>query len=146
MNTRKKSKTGFTPLEIKRENKFLTGFTLIEMMAGIALFSFALFPMLMLLSQSLTFGTFANNRTIAMNEARRVVEDIRRVADTNGLASLVGMTWTGTSLPNATISVTDFSDNALQNNANPLSVRVAINWTDKGKAAAYRVDTLVTPR
>ena len=131
MNKRKKSKTGFT---------------LVELMAGIALFSFALFPMMMLLSQSLTFGTFANNRTIAMNEARRVVEDIRRVADTNGLAGLVGMSWTGSAITGETVSVTDLSNNSLQNNADPLPVRVTITWPEKGKTTIYRVETLVTQR
>ena len=131
MNKRKKSKTGFT---------------LIELMAGIALFSFALFPMMMLLSQSLTFGTFANNRAIAMNEARRVMEDVRRVADTNGLASLVGMSWSGIVLPSESISVTDLSNNALQNNADPLPVRVTISWSEKGKTTLYRIDTKVTQR
>ena len=116
------------------------------MMAGIALFSIALFPMLMVLSQSLTFGTFANNRTMAMNEARRVIEDIRRVTDTNGLSSLVGMTWSGTSLSSETISVTDLSNNALQNNADPLPVRITITWSEKGKTTLYRVETLVTKR
>ena len=131
---------------MKRWKKSKKGFTLIEMMAGIALFSIALFPMLMVLSQSLTFGTFANNRTMAMNEARRVIEDIRRVTDTNGLSSLVGMTWSGTSLSSETISVTDLSNNALQNNADPLPVRITITWSEKGKTTLYRVETLVTKR
>ena len=122
------------------------GFTLLELTVGIAIFSFALFPMMMVLSQSLTFGTFANNRAIAMNEARRVTEDIRRVADTNGLASLIGMTWSGTVLPSESISVTDLSNNPLANNADPLPVRVTISWGEKGKTTLYRIDTKVTQR
>jgi len=130
----------------KNDGKGKKGFTLLELTVGIAIFTFALFPMMLVLSQSLTFGTFANNRTIAMNEARRVVEDIRRVTDTNGLANLVGMTWSGTVLPSESISVTDLSGNALQNNANPLPVRVTISWGEKGKTTLYQVDTKVTQR
>ncbi len=130
----------------KKEKKTKKGFTLLELMVGISIFTFALFPMMMMLSQSLTFGSTTANRTIALNEARRVTEDIRRVADTNGLVSLVGMSWTGTSLPSETIAVTDSSGNALQNNADPLPVRVTISWSEKGKTSLYRIQTLVTQR
>ncbi len=127
-------------------NSAKKGFTFLELMVGISIFTFALFPMMLMLTQSLAFGTMAGNRTIAMNEARRVMEDIRRVADTNGLASLVGMSWTGTSLSSETISVTDSSGNALQNNADPLPVRVTVSWSEKGKTTLYRIQTLVTQR
>src|SRR3989338_509934 len=87
---RKMRKKGFTPLEdetsigetlisnlgknVSRKKKeinlrSLTGFTLIEVMVGIALFATALFPVMLMLGKSLTFGSFSHNRTIAMNEA-----------------------------------------------------------------------------
>ena len=122
------------------------GFTLLEVMFGIFIFVLALFPMMIILGQSLTFGTFSNNRTIAMNEARRVVEDIRRIADTNGLSALVGVSWTGAVLPGEAISVTDLLNSALQNNADPLPVRVTIVWTEKTRSCSYRVETMVTDR
>ena len=122
------------------------GFTLLEVMFGISLFALALFPTLTILGQSLTFGSYANNRAIAMNEARRVIEDIRRIADTSGLSALVGQTWTGTSLTGEGISVSDLSNNPLQNNADPLPIRVTVTWTEKGKTTSYRVETMVTDR
>ena len=122
------------------------GFTLLEVMCGISLFALALFPTLTVLAQSLTFGTYANNRAIAMNEARRVIENMRRIADTSGLDALIGLTWTGTSLTGEGISVSDLSNNALVNNTDPLPIRVTVTWTEKGKTTLYRVETMVTDR
>ena len=130
----------------QKSNSKKKGFTLLEVMFGISLFAMALFPIMMVLAQSLTFGSYANNRAIAMNEARRVVEDIRRVADTSGLNALIGKSWSGTVLPSETISVTDLFNNLLQNNADPLPIRATIVWTEKGKTTSYRVETMVTDR
>lgn len=128
-----------------REKRNL-GFTLVEIMFGISLFVLALFPLLSVLGQSLSFGTYANNRAIAMNEARRVMEDVRRVADTSGLASVASLSYTGTALPGEAISITDLSGNPLTNNANPLPLQVTVNWTEKSRTVQYRVVTMVTER
>lgn len=130
-----------------------SGFTLMELMIGIGLFTIALFGAMSVLSESLSFGKFSESRTLAMNEVRRVAEEIRRLADTGGLASVVNNNWAAwtaqnlsNTLDNETVMVTDFQDNPLQNNANPLPVRVRVNWTEKGKVTTYVVDTLVTKR
>lgn len=130
-----------------------TGFTLLELMIGLSLFSFALFGMMLLLGESLALGKFSNTRTIAMNETRRTIEELRRVADANGLATVVSTNWTtwaslnlNNTLANQTVTVTNLQGNPLQNSVDPLQVRVRIDWTEKGKATAYAVDTLVTKR
>ena len=138
-----KKQTKIKKLGSKRSKR---GFTLLETVMGMGLFATALFGILMVLVESLAFGKYAQDRTIAIHEARRVVEDIRRIADTSGLASLVGASWTSSELPSETISVTDFSNQALQNNADPLSVRVNIGWNEKGRTNNYQVETLVTQR
>ena len=91
------------------------------------------------------------------------MEEIRRVADTNGLAAVPatanGTNWPYwanqnlginpaniTSLANEAITITDLNNNALVNNANPLPVRIRVNWTEKGKASSYVIDTLITQR
>lgn len=133
--------------------KSLTGFTLMELMIGVSLFSIALFGMMMLLGASLALGKFSNDRTIAMNETRRVIEEIRHVADTNGLIAVAGTNWTAWAnqnlnnvLDNQVTMVTDLQGNPLQNNADPLPIRIRMDWTEKGKATTYSVDTLVTKR
>ncbi len=124
-----------------------------ELMIGLSIFSIALFGMMMLLGESLALGKFSNSRTIAMNETRRTIEELRRVADANNLATVASTNWTtwanqnlSNLLENQAVVVTDLQGNPLQNNADPLPVRARISWTEKGKAAVYSVDTLVTKR
>src|SRR3989338_1914398 len=126
------------------------GFTFIELMLGISIFVTALFGLMYVLAQSLAMGQFSNDRTIAMNDARRGVEEIRNVADSSGLPTVVGtnwVTWANVNLANAlsgeTVSVTDRQGNSLPVDTDPLPVRVSISWTEKGKASFFNIDTLV---
>lgn len=126
------------------------GFTLVELMAGMGLFAFALLGLLALMMQSLELGHFSSNRTIAVNELRQVIEDIRRVVDTSGLDAVVNTnfnkTLSDTVLKDGSVAVTDLNENALVNNADPLPVRIKITWDEKGKTAIYTIDTKVTKR
>lgn len=124
-----------------------------ELMIGISLFAIALFGVLMVLGESMALGKLSGNRTAAVNETRRVVEEIRRLADANGLASVVGRDWTawaaqnlGNTLSNQNTTVTNLQGGALPLNTDPLPVRVTVSWTERGKSTVYRVDTLVTSR
>ncbi len=169
---RKTNNRGFTPLEIKLtegqklpifeingnlvfKNRYpnlrsLTGFTLMEVMVAISIFAIALLGTLALMGQSMAFGKYANNRTIAQNEARRVFENVRRVADASGLATVASTNFNETlsdnTLKSGTIAVTDLSGNALTNNADPLPVRVTVSWSQKGQTLTYILDTMVTQR
>ena len=127
------------------------GFTLMELMIGVGLFAIVLFGIMLLIGESLALGKFSNHRTVAMNEARRVIEEIRQVADQNDLATVVSTNWatwadTVNALPSETTTVTDLQGNPLQNNVDPLQIRVTVSWTEKGKISAYAVDTMVTKR
>ena len=127
------------------------GFTLIEVMAGMGLFAFALLGLLALMAQSLEFGHFSSNRTIAINEIRQTIEDIRRVADVSGLTTVRSTnfdeTLSDSTLKSGSITVTDTSGNALSSNSSdPLPVRIKITWSEKGKTTSYTVDTKVTKR
>ena len=126
------------------------GFSLIEVMFAISIFAFALFGTLALIGQSIAFGKFTNSQTIATNEARRVLENVRRIADTSGLATVASTNFSETLnssvLQDGTVTVTDLSGNSLVNNADPLPVRVKVSWTQKGQTLAYNLDTMVTQR
>ena len=126
------------------------GFSLIEVMFAISIFAFALFGTLALIGQSMAFGKFTNSQTIATNEARRVLENVRRIADTSGLATVASTNFSETLnssvLQDGTVTVTDLSGNSLVNNADPLPVRVKVSWEQKGQTLAYNLDTMVTQR
>lgn len=137
----------------ERKGRTKKGFTLVEMMIGSVLFATALFGLMFVIGESLALGKAAENRTIALNESRRVLEEIRNVANTSGLATVASTNWTtwatanlSNTLANESTAVTDLNGNALVNNADPLPVRVTTNWTEKGKTTVYTVDTLVTQR
>ena len=129
------------------------GFTLIELMMGVSLCSIALFGTMLIIGQSLAMGGFTGNRAIAMNEMRQVVEESGRVTDNDGVATMVSTNWTNwatqnlnNTLENQSVAVTNSAGGTLLNNANPLPIRITINWTEKGKATVYSVDTMVTQR
>lgn len=139
--------------KLKKRNE--KAFTLIEVMFGVAIFAIALFGVMMTLGYSLTMSTFADNRAIAMNKAQRVIEELRRVADINGLAALpatANNNWTTFTNPNLnnTTSTLD-SENITVTAPNgwavdPVSIRVLVTWNEKGKNTVYAVDTMVTDR
>lgn len=119
------------------------GFTLMETVIAVGLFAISLFFSLQLMSHSLSFGETSENRAIAINETRQVLEQIRREADINGPASVANTQWaTGTVLPGQNVVVTYPQGTGL----NPLPVRVSMNWNEKGKPSSHTVDTLITTR
>ncbi len=139
----------------KAKKKNELAFTLIEVMFGVAIFAIALFGVMMTLGYSLTMSTFSDNRAIAMNKAQRVIEELRRVADTNGLAALQATannnwtTFTNPNLNNTTSTLDSENITVTAPNgwaADPVSIRVSVNWAEKGKNTVYAVDTMVTDR
>lgn len=125
------------------------GFSLFEVTTGIALFAIAMFGISASINQSLSMSTFSKNRIIAMNDSRRVLEEIRKTAEDpgigGGLAGITGTTdWSPFlvgGLDNEAVVVT--IPNA---GADPLQVQVLISWDEKGKTSNYVTNTLVTKR
>ncbi len=121
-----------------------------EVMVAISVFAIALFGTMALMGQSMAFGKNANAQTIATNEAKRVLENVRRVADASGLAVVASTnfneTLSSTTLQSGTIAVTDLSGNTLTNNADPLPLRVTVSWAENGRTLTYNLDTMVTQR
>lgn len=128
---------------MKKNRQNNQGFTLMETVVGVGLFALALFFSLQTMSFSLEFGQSSGDRMTAINETRRVLEQMRRAADVNGLASVANTAWTtGNALPGQNVVVTYPQGAGL----NPLPVRVSMNWTEKGKAISHTIDTLITDR
>lgn len=124
------------------------GFSLIEIVVAIGIFAVAVLGTIALMGQTLAFGKYSSNQTIAHNEARRVMENIRRVTDLSGLSALAGTNFNETlsSLPSATVSVTDLSGSPLSNNADPLPVQITVSWSEKGQVKNYILKAKVTQR
>lgn len=137
-------------MNTRESKKPLAGFTLVEVMIAIGVFAIALLGTLALIGQSMSFGKYANDRTIATNEARRVIENVRRIADVSGLATVASTNFAenlnNNTLQGGKVAVTDLSGNPLTNNADPLPIRVIVSWTQKGQILTYSLDTMVTQR
>jgi type II secretory pathway pseudopilin PulG len=150
MNEKKaRTRKGFTPLEMNRRRKFLTGFTLVEIMFAVALFGAALFGILKLINGSIELNQLSGSRTIAMNDARRVLEEMRTVVNANGTPGITGTDWgawagqnIAFALANENIVITYPQGAGL----NPLPVQATVNWSEKGRASAYSVETHFTQR
>ena len=128
---------------MKKNGQNNQGFTLMETVIGIGLFALALFFSLQTMALSLEFGQSSGDRMTAINETRQVLEQMRRVADVNGLTTVENTVWaTNNVLPGQNVVVTYPQGTGL----NPLPVRVTMNWTEKGKANSYMIETLITNR
>ena len=134
---------GVPLMKKRRKNLKAKGFTLIEVMAGVAIFGIALLGMLALMAQSLSMGQFAHNRTIAMNEVRKTLEDIRYTADNSGLSNVnCSQSTAESTLKNETIVVSCPDGSA----GDPLHVQGKISWSERGRTVSYVIDAMVTQR
>lgn len=130
-----------------------SGLTLIEVLLASALLVLAVFALGGGFNYANSVSAFAQSKIMAANDAEKVMEEARRVADAVGLSGTNGVTdssyWTTwiagqtfSSLPNRSISVT-FPEGT---SGNPIQTLVTVSWTEKGATRSYKLYTLVTPR
>ena len=123
------------------------GFTLVEVVATVGLTSLAMLALAGALHYALTLNTYSKDRLIAINDARRVSEQVRTTADTVGLtgtgsvsdANIQWQNWISNTLPNETVQVQSAG-------TDPLQVTVSVNWLEKARNETIRLVTLVTKR
>ena len=125
------------------------GFTLLETTVAIFLFTFVIFGILMVLSQSLGLGRFSESRMIAVSEMRRLTEAMRKQVqvNTSGLSSITSSTtWATSSITNALKDEVPNVSFPQGTGQDPLPVQITLTWTEKGRSVSYTIDTLVTKR
>ena len=123
------------------------GFSLVEAILTVGLCSIAMLMLIGAICYSLFLNAETKNRLVALNEARRVVEQVRRVADTYGLTGAGSVTspnvpWNSyiqNILTNETVQVTT-------SGTDPLSVIVTIGWLEKARSQSLHLTTKVTNR
>ena len=138
--------------------KRLEGLTLIEILFAVGILAILLAAILGGFGQLATTESSLKYQASAVNDAKKIMEQVRLVADEQGLTGQNSVTdtsywdneggtgWIETesfsSLPGATRSVT-FPDGTSED---PLHVRVTISWQEKGANKSYSLDTFVTKR
>jgi len=135
----------------KRRNK---GFTMIELLICIGGLSIVLLGLVSGYIGCLKINEMSRNTTIATEDARRVIEQMRKYA-VDSLTDITNENWTTwaanngcTSLDSEQIVVTyidrDSSGSGLDDD--PLEVSVTVNWQDKTRARTLTVGGLITIR
>ena len=137
---------------MRKEQKFLTGFTLMELVVASAILVVALVGLIAVFVGSFTLSEGARNLTIATNDAQTVMEEIR---DYNIPSLITAEDWTVwaqadisqggggcNSLNNESIQVTYPSGQS----ANPLEIMVTVNWTERERPKSTQLVTLLTSR
>ena len=123
------------------------GFTLIELMMAVMIFTIAVVSLMGVYMAIAQLNESNRNLTRAVADTRIVLEAIRQTSS-GGLSAVTGTNWTTwasanglTALQNESTTVT-YVDSA----ADPLSVTVQINWSERGRARSTLINTLVTRR
>jgi len=135
----------------KRRNK---GFTMVELLISIGGLSIVLLGLISGYMGCLKINEMSRNTTVATEDARRVIEQMRKYA-VDSLTDITNENWTTwaandgcTSLDSEQIVVTyidrDASGSGLDDD--PLEVSVAVNWQDKTRARTLTVGGLITVR
>lgn len=158
------SSKGFTPplprsCEQGRDLHARAGFTLMELMIGAAILVTAIVSLLATYITTAALIESSRNTTTALNDASRAIEQIRN----NALVSFSSVTltnWTTWAAGNGADTLTDEQLSVCYYNlsgtllfcstgttsANPIEVRVTVNWTERNRARSEQVVTLVTNR
>ncbi|PIQ86586.1 MAG: hypothetical protein COV74_04200 [Candidatus Omnitrophica bacterium CG11_big_fil_rev_8_21_14_0_20_45_26] len=117
------------------------GFTLIEAMLAVGLISLTMFTLIASFHYALAMNAVSRNRIVAMNDVRRVAEQLRIAAD-NGLSGVASVQWNNYishSLPNEAVQVSTAG-------SDPLTATIVLSWNEKGRTESMQIDTKVTAR
>lgn len=129
------------------KNKNQSGFTLIEAMISLGIIVVIVLALGMVLFYAVTLHEESQHRTIALQDAMRVTEEIRYIADSVGLTGTNSVTdpnrqWNAllsNLLPSQTVQVG-------WSGANPLQISVQVNWVERGRSLNVSLNTMVTRR
>ena len=123
------------------------GFTLIEALAVVGLSALLILALAGSLNYSLALNTYSKSRLIAMNDARRVAEEVRTIADSAGLSgtgsvtdsSIVWNNFLSGILPNESAQV-------VTSGSNPINATITVSWKEKNRNESLQFTTKVTKR
>lgn len=129
------------------------GLTLVELLFSIALAALVIWVVGGGFQYATSIGAFSQNKQAAMNDAEKIMEEMRRVIDTNGLSGTGSAT--DTNYWSVWIAGQSFSplSGAVRNvsfpqgtGQNPLPVSVTVSWSEKNAARNVTLFNKVTPR
>ena len=137
-----------------KTNSQANGFTMIEIMISITFLSIVLLGLISGYMNCLRLNEMSKSTTIATEDARRVLEQMRSDAITT-LADITSVDWTAWAAANGLDSLAseqiavgyvdrDGSGNALDDD--PLEVVIFVTWQDGQRPRSLNLSTLITVR
>ncbi len=132
---------------VDKRRRSASGFTLIEVLVGMAVFVTALVVLLGIYTGIAALRESGRNTTQAVADARAVLEAMRDRSST-GLSNVTAQDWTQwaednglTSLDSEVITV-DYVDTS----ADPLEITVQVDWVERVRERSMTISTLMTQR
>jgi len=127
-----------------------SGFTLVEGLFAIVLMTIVIAAVGSSFQYAASMNAFAQDKIAAANDAEKTMEEVRRVANSSGLAATsTASTWTTwisaqtfSGLPDESVAVTFPAGTA----GDPLQVLVTVTWSEKSATRAFKLYSLVTKR
>lgn len=137
----------------KNQMRQRAGFTLIEILMAIALITVVILATGSSFQYAVNLNAFAQNKITAANDAEKTMEEVRRIANANGLTgsssagdSTYWSSWissqTFSGLPSEAVSVSFPAGTG----TDPLQVLVTVSWAEKKATRNFRLYSLVTQR
>ena len=135
-----------------------SGLSTVEVLFALGIMAIVLLAVLNGFNQSAAQGASSKNRIAASEDAKKILEHARSIADTNNLTGTGSVSdqsyWTdwiqsettaGTfsNLTGATRALTTFQ---VGTGEDPLGVRATVTWQEKGGTKSYSLDTMMTKR
>jgi prepilin-type N-terminal cleavage/methylation domain-containing protein len=132
-----------------------SAFTLIELLMSTAILTVVFLALLSGYMGCLRINEMSRNTTIALEDARTVVEQMRSFS-VSSLDDILSVDWTAWAVANGlnaldseqvVVTYTDGPDTGADpTDDDPLDITVTVNWQDNGRPRSTRLGTLITVR
>ncbi len=137
-----------------KKNSRVKGFTMIEIMISIAFLSIVLLGLISGYMNCLRLNEMSKSTTIATEDARRVLEQMRSDAITT-LADITSVDWTAWAVANGldslgseqiAVGYVDRDGNGDALDDDPLEVAIFVTWHDGQRLRSLNLASLITVR
>lgn len=124
------------------------GFTLMEVMVTMMVFAAVMVGLAGFFLGTSGLSESSRHLTQAMADGRGVMEQMRNICQSNGLATVTATNWTAWAAANGLTSLTNEAVTVTYVNpvADPLSVAVLVSWQERRRARSATLNTLLTVR
>ncbi|MBM3252767.1 MAG: type II secretion system protein [Candidatus Omnitrophica bacterium] len=122
--------------------KWKKGLTLLEIVVGMAIFIVSIVSLLGAYMNVLAMSEGSRNLNTALNDVSRVIEEMRNIP----FSSITLTDWTTWAQNNGANTLENETVTVSYQGADPLTVTVIVNWTEKSRQRSTSLVTAITQR